>query len=86
MADIDENSAIKDQLDAATKRIAGKSVPSRLQTITDRHLTKLMTLVESMRAAGVEEDIVRHSVHELVRSYEAELVDVMTALAREERD
>lgn len=83
MSDMDDCEGIAVQINEAAKRVLGKTMPSRLQTITGQHLTKLMALVETMRAAGVDEDLVRHSVHALVASYEEELLDVMTSLARE---
>lgn len=77
-----KNVGIRTHLDAATRRIVGDDVPQRLQSITDGHLTKLMALVDTMHAAGIDETLVRHSVHELIESYESELVDVMTSLAQ----
>lgn len=85
-SDADERAEIRTQLDAAAARVAGETVPSPLRAITDRHLTKLLMLVESMRDAGVDEAMVRHSVRELVASYEAELVNAMMLLAQEERE
>lgn len=82
MPDTVKNVGIRTHLDAATQRIVGDDVPQRLQSITDGHLTKLMALVDTMQAAGIDEALVRHSVHELIESYESELVDVMTSLAQ----
>ncbi|WMS45316.1 hypothetical protein RDV64_23570 (plasmid) [Acuticoccus sp. MNP-M23] len=82
----DKPDEIRTQLDAVAERVIGETVPSPLREITDRHLTKLLMLVESMRDAGVDEAMVRYSVRELVASYEAELVNAMMLLAQEERE
>ncbi|CAM3406643.1 hypothetical protein PANO111632_17895 [Paracoccus nototheniae] len=80
-----EQSGLATQMDAATRRVVGPDMPSRLQSITDAHLSRLIALVQTMQAAGIDDSLVRHSIHELVASYEAELVDVMTALAQTDR-
>lgn len=83
MPDTAESAGIRTHLDTATRRIVGDDVPLRLRAITDGHMTRLMALVETMQAAGIDEGLVRHSIHELVASYEAELVDVMTSVSQE---
>ena len=82
MSDTSKGANIVTQLDAATRRVVGHTVPPRLQSLSDNHMTKLLALVETMRLAGVEEELVRHSVRTLVAAYEAELVDVVTSLTR----
>lgn len=54
----------------------GDPVPARLQAITDTHLAWLLALVQTLRAAGMDEALVHHSLRELV--------DVMTSLAHKD--
>ena len=71
------------RLDDATRRAGGDTMPPQLRQITVAHAAKLQKLVETLRAAGVEDSLVRHSVRELIQSYEEELVEVVTSIARE---
>ena len=71
------------ELTAVSERAAGGALPLQLKTLTDKHLAQLETLVEAMRMAGIQEDLVRHSVSEIVSSYERELVDALMRLSEE---
>jgi hypothetical protein len=65
---------LKQEMAEAERRAAGGNLPRQLRDLSERHLVQLENLVETMRAAGVDEALVRHSVREVVESYEHELV------------
>ena len=71
------------ELSAASERVAGESLPPHLRALTERHLARLETLLEAMRGAGVDEDLMRHSVREIIDSYEAHLIEVLVHLSKE---
>ncbi|MBM7407552.1 MULTISPECIES: hypothetical protein [Sphingomonas] len=48
-----------------------------------RHQAHLLALVESLRAAGVGEEIIEASVSQLLDSYRSELTAAIRALVRE---
>ena len=73
------------ELSAAWARVAGGSLPPHLKVLTERHICRLETLLETMRNAGIDENLVRHCVREIIGSYEAGLVDVLVRLSKEER-
>lgn len=73
------------ELSAAWARVAGGSLPPHLEVLTERHIYRLETLLETMRNAGIEEDLVRHCVREIIGSYEASLVDALVRLSKEQR-
>lgn len=55
-------------------------LPTELQASVRRHYKHLTALVESLRAAGVDEAIVASSVQQLLESYGVELTAAMKAL------
>lgn len=83
MVDSVQSTGVLTQLDATNRRLLGDHVPAQLQAITEDHFSKLIALVETMHSAGIAESLVRHSIRELVASYEAELVSVMTCISQE---
>lgn len=78
-----ETATLEITMKAAAERALGKSIPLTLKTLTERHLEKVLTLVETMRAAGVDDTIVRHSIREIIESYEQELVNVVAQMAED---
>lgn len=83
MTGIIEPVILENTMKAAAERALGKSIPPTLKTLTERHLEKVLNLVETMRAAGVDDSIVRHSIHEIIESYEQELVKVVAQMAED---
>lgn len=65
----------RDILQDGAKRVSSGPLPQCLQAITDRHLIDLAELVEALRKVGIDEEMIEHSVRELVASYEDELVN-----------
>jgi phosphoserine phosphatase len=57
-------------------------LPPELAASVKRHHQHLAALVTSLRAAGVDEDVVTASVTELVESYGRELTAAMQAVVR----
>jgi hypothetical protein len=57
-----------------------EAIPHELQDSVQRHQRHLAALVESLRAAGVGEDVIEASVSQLLESYRNELTDAMRAL------
>ncbi|MET3711813.1 urease accessory protein UreF [Sphingomonas trueperi] len=56
------------------------TIPPELQESVQRHQHHLSALVVSLRAAGVGEEVIEASVHQLVDSYRTELTAAMRAL------
>jgi hypothetical protein len=83
IADIHDREHYGDALQDAADRVAGGQLPVSLRKISDQHHAKLMSLITTMRAVGVNEDLVRHSVHEIIASYEKELVSATIRLSKE---
>ncbi|MBQ2263601.1 MAG: hypothetical protein II336_19840 [Loktanella sp.] len=83
MTEIVETETLEKTMKAVAERALGEAVPPTLQTLTERHLEKVLNLVETMRAAGVDESIVRHSIREIIESYEQELVKVVAQMAED---
>lgn len=81
MKDADDCENYRTRLHDAARRIAGGRLPPLLQVITDRHIMRLELLVEQMRAVGIDENLIRHSVREIVASYENELLDATLQLS-----
>ncbi|MDG3041779.1 hypothetical protein [Roseicyclus marinus] len=64
-------------------RNAGISdIPEQVMEASKAHAVKLATLVANLRAAGVDEQMVRHSISEVLKSYEEELLDALLALPK----
>jgi tRNA A37 threonylcarbamoyladenosine dehydratase len=61
------------------------NVPAELLDSIARHQTHLAALVASLRAAGLQEDMIEISVRTLTDSYADELTTVIRKLMREER-
>lgn len=57
-----------------------EAIPHELQESVQRHQKHLAALVESLRAAGVGEDVIEASVSQLLDSYRSELTAAMRAL------
>lgn len=83
MTDILQTEALESTMKAVAERTLGKQIPPTLKTLTERHLEKVLNLVEAMRVAGVDESIVRHSIREIIESYEQELVKVVEQMAED---
>lgn len=60
-------------------------VPAELLDSVARHQANLMALVASLRAAGLDEDMIDTSVRTLTDSYADELTIVIRGLMRGER-
>lgn len=83
MTDPIEPSNVEIEMKMVAERAAGKALPPNLKALTERHIERVLTLVDTMRSAGVDESLVRHSVREVIDSYEKELVDALTRIAKE---
>jgi cell division FtsZ-interacting protein ZapD len=59
------------------------TVPAELQESVERHQRHLAALVQSLRAAGVDETVIEASVSQLLESYRDELTAAMRALVLE---
>ncbi len=57
-------------------------VPQQFAEATKQHILKLSNLIKSLRAAGVDEQMVRQSISQLLQSYEAELLELLLALPK----
>jgi hypothetical protein len=81
----EDGKAGADEIDAALQRALGKTgstnVPPQIYEVTQRHVVRLSALVQQLRAAGIDESVVRHSTKKLLASYEAELLNVLIDLA-----
>jgi hypothetical protein len=73
----DETLAIDDVLRSALERTGAAHVPPGLAEVTARHMARLSALVNSLRSAGIDEAVVRHSTREVLKSYEEELVEAL---------
>ena len=78
-----EADLLKQRLLDAEQRAAAGMLPPQLQHLSERHLQQLVKLVVAMRAAGIDEALVRHSVRQIIDSYEHELVEALMRLAKE---
>ena len=58
-------------------------VPPELQESVQRHQRHLAALVESLRAAGLGDEVIEESVGQLLESYRQELTAAMRALMLE---
>ncbi len=83
MTDILQTETLESTMKAVAEHTLGKQIPPTLKTLTERHLEKVLNLVEAMRVAGVDESIVRHSIREIIESYEQELVKVVEQMAED---
>ncbi|PSJ36252.1 hypothetical protein [Allosphingosinicella deserti] len=59
-------------------------IPPELQQSVERHQRHLAALVGSLRAAGVGEEMIEASVHQLLDSYRNELTDAMRAMVKDQ--
>jgi hypothetical protein len=57
-----------------------EAIPPELKDSVQRHQRHLAALVESLRAAGVGEDVIEVSVAQLLDSYRDELTIAMRAM------
>jgi hypothetical protein len=73
---------IIDELAAGLEQSEATGLPPEIEAINQRHLDALNALISNMRAAGIDEDVVRSSVRGVVASYEQELVDALTLIGR----
>lgn len=55
-------------------------VPQELRDVTMRHRRHLSELIERLLIAGMNEDLIQHSVEQLIVSYRAELLDAVKRL------
>lgn len=61
-------------------------IPAELQESVERHQRHLAALVGSLRAAGVGEETIEASVHQLLESYRSELTSAMRAMVMDQPD
>lgn len=80
-----DDSGVEHTLQAALAKSGVSTVPPQVQEVTQRHIARLSTLVRQLRAAGVDEAMVRHSTKQLLESYEEELLNVLMDLARDDQ-
>lgn len=80
---MNQDDPIVEEFAPALARAAEHDLPPQIEAINQRHLTALYRLVTTMRAAGIDDEVVRGSVREIVSSYESELVDALTRLGAE---
>jgi hypothetical protein len=64
-------------------RLEQEAIPPELEESVQRHQRHLVALVESLRAAGVGEEVIEASVDQLLDSYRDELTAAMRALVME---
>ncbi len=57
-------------------------VPQQVAEATKKHILKLSNLIESLRVAGVDEQMVCQIISQLLQSYEEELLEVLLALPK----
>lgn len=57
-------------------------IPEQVMEASKLHAVKLGTLIKNLRAAGVDEQMVRQSISQLLKSYEAELLEALLALPK----
>lgn len=74
-----------DILQTAMTRSGVMTVPDKVQQVTRKHLTKLAELIRVLKAAGVDDEMVRLSTKQLLASYEEELIKVLVDLASEDK-
>ena len=65
---------------SASLGLKQEAIPHELQDSVQRHQRHLMALVESLRAAGVGDDVIEASVSQLLDSYRNELTAAMRTL------
>nr|WP_317894091.1 hypothetical protein [uncultured Sphingomonas sp.] len=82
MASVPDPSSPSSPASASEPLITGP-IPPELQESVARHQAHLLALVESLRAAGVGEEIIEASVAQLLDSYRSELTAAIRALVRE---
>lgn len=61
-------------------------LPAELQASLERHRRHLAALVASLRAAGVNDELIEHSVRQLIESYTAELTAALRSTVGSARD
>ena len=81
-----ENKEVAQALQSAVEKSGFTSVPPQVHEVTQRHVIRLAELVKHLRAAGVDEAMVRHSTKQLLESYEKELLNVLMNLAGDDRN
>ena len=57
-------------------------IPPELKESVTRHHQHLAALVVSLRSAGLDEALIEASVHQLIASYETELMTAIKALMK----
>lgn len=72
------------ELRAAMTGIVARDLPPQLQAISQRHVEAVANLVATMRAAGIDDVLLRQSVRESLASYELELADAVLRFVSEE--
>lgn len=75
---------IIEELAPELTRARTEDLPPQIMAINQRHVDALYKLISTMRAAGIDEDMVRSSVRDVVSSYEQELVDALTRISDRE--
>ncbi|MFD1949201.1 hypothetical protein ACFSGX_00295 [Sphingomonas arantia] len=71
-----------DQLHPTPTAAPPLDIPTELLASVNRHQAHLLALIESLRAAGLHEDVVESSVRTLVDSYADELTVVIGKLVQ----
>ena len=64
----------------------GFDIPPELQASVQRHQAHLAMLVGSLRAAGVDAEMIETSVRQLVDSYRVELTSAIRAIVGNDED
>ena len=73
---------IKESMVKSMQNAGISNIPEQVMAASKAHTVKLATLVVSLRAAGVDEQMVRHSISEVLKSYEEELLNALLALSK----
>jgi hypothetical protein len=55
-------------------------IPDKLREVATRHQQHVAQLIESFRAAGLDDQVIERSVDQLIASYRAELMEAVRAL------
>jgi hypothetical protein len=75
-----------DQLDPTPSGAEPLEIPPELLESVMRHQVHLVALIASMRAAGLQEDMVDISVRTLIDSYADELTIAIRGMVKGQRD
>jgi hypothetical protein len=71
---------IRETLETALKRTGRTAIPPSVAAVTERHVGRLARLVRDLRAAGIDETVIRRGTQELLASYETELIAALMAV------